>query len=59
MFAFSTLSAHTGELAADSRCSLTVTAEGFKGAADARVTLVGKTVKLPEEEWYATRDPKP
>ncbi|CAM9750904.1 unnamed protein product, partial [Ectocarpus sp. 8 AP-2014] len=46
LFAFSSMSAHTGDLAADSRVSLTVTAATFKGAADGRVSLIGDVNKV-------------
>ena len=45
-FVLSTLAAHTKELSADSRSSLVITAPGFKGANDARVTIVGDVVPI-------------
>merc|ERR1712176_191937 len=50
VFAFSTLSSHTRDLDKDCRCSLTVTAPGFKGASDGRVTLTGNVQKVTEEK---------
>ena len=41
IFALSSMSGHTGDLKANGKCSLTVTAPGFTGAADARVTITG------------------
>ena len=41
IFALSSMSGHTGDLKANGKCSLTVTAPGFQGAADARVTITG------------------
>lgn len=38
---FSTMSGHTKDIMEDPRCTLTVTAQDFKGAADARVSLTG------------------
>ena len=40
------MSAHTKDLLKDSRCSLTVTANDFKGAAQGRVVLIGDVKKL-------------
>lgn len=56
VFAFSTLSSHTGDIDADPRCSLTVTAPGFKGAADGRVTLSGRVFKVPEARLAAAKE---
>jgi putative heme iron utilization protein len=50
IFAFSTLSSHTTDLNVDGRCSLTVTAPGFQGASDGRVTLTGKVLKVSETD---------
>jgi putative heme iron utilization protein len=49
-FSFSTLSAHTQNLIADPRCSLCVTEANFKGAADARVTLMGNVARVEGAE---------
>jgi len=48
VFSFSTLSAHTREVAADARVALTVLASGFQDAGDGRVTLAGEVVRLDE-----------
>ncbi|CAN0193566.1 unnamed protein product [Ectocarpus fasciculatus] len=56
LFAFSSMSAHTGDLAADSRVSLTVTAATFKGAADGRVSLIGDVNKVPDEDLPSVRE---
>ncbi len=40
------MSAHTQNLLADPRASLCVTEAAFRGAADARVTLVGSVHKV-------------
>ncbi|CAL8467755.1 g7293 [Coccomyxa elongata] len=48
LFAFSSLSSHTPDIKADPRCSLTVTAPGYQGMSDARVTISG-TVCLLED----------
>lgn len=56
LFAFSSMSSHTGDLAADSRVSLTVTSATFKGAADGRVSLVGDVNKVPEEDLPSVRE---
>jgi len=50
IFAFSTLSSHTHDIDADPRFSLTVTAPGFRGASDARVTITGTAYKVTDEE---------
>ena len=50
IFAMSSMSGHTGDLAANGNCSLTVTAPGFTGAADARVTLTGTVTKIADPE---------
>jgi len=55
IFTFSGMSTHTQDLLTDSRCSLTVAAKSFKGAADGRVNLVGDVVKVPAAEREACR----
>lgn len=40
------MSAHTKDIMKDGRCSLTILANDFKGAAQGRVVLIGKTEKL-------------
>lgn len=49
-FVFSTMSSHTKDIAKDGRCSLTVLAGDFKGAAEGRVTLVGDVRKVDNAE---------
>ncbi|KAI8465920.1 MAG: hypothetical protein J3K34DRAFT_75734 [Monoraphidium minutum] len=56
VLATSTLSPHTGDLLADGRCSLTVTAPGFASLQDARFTLAGRAVQLPDAERAAVRE---
>lgn len=57
LFAFSSMSTHTQDLLQDKRCSLTVAAKEFKGAADGRVNLVGETTPIEsEEEIKAARE---
>jgi hypothetical protein len=56
IFVFSTMSGHTRDVMADGRASLTVTAPGFEGAADARVCLTGVVRKVPEAAVPAARD---
>lgn len=50
IFCFSGMSAHTGNLVADSRASLCVTEPDFRGAADARVVLTGRVTQVSKEE---------
>lgn len=54
-FSFSTMSAHTQNLLADGRASLCVTEAAFRGAADARVTLLGTVRKVEGSEEEALR----
>ena len=54
-FSFSALSAHTQNLMANPKASLCVTEPKFKGAADARVTLIGAISKVDGEEADALR----
>lgn len=57
IFALSSMSGHTGDLKANGKCSLTVTAPGFAGAADARVTITGTVQPLAEgDETKAARE---
>mmetsp|Transcript_5476 Transcript_5476/g.6307 ORF Transcript_5476/g.6307 Transcript_5476/m.6307 type:complete len:361 (-) Transcript_5476:293-1375(-) len=56
LFAISQLSAHTRDLQADPRASVTVTATSFDGIKDARVTLVGTCVKVEGEEVKAVKE---
>lgn len=50
VFVFSGMSSHTRDLLADDRCSLTVAAKEFKGAADGRVNLMGRVSLVQDEE---------
>jgi hypothetical protein len=49
-FVFSTMSAHTKDVLKDSKCSLTVLAKDFQGAAEGRVVLVGTAKKVFDKE---------
>ena len=53
-FVFSSMSAHTKDILADDRASLTITAKDFKGAAEGRVVLIGTNWK----KTYKERDYK-
>jgi len=53
IFSFSSMSGHTGDLAKNGKCALTVTAPGFSGAADARVTITGTAEPLRDEAEIA------
>eukprot|EP00884_Botryococcus_braunii_P004094 jgi/Botrbrau1/13686/Bobra.0378s0015.1 len=61
IFAFSSLSPHTGDLRKDSRASLTVMAANFQGMSDARVTISGPVTPVPEPDEvraiYKKRNP--
>ena len=50
------MSGHTRDVLADGRASLTVTAPGFEGAADARVCLTGTVRRVPEARGAAARE---
>mmetsp|Transcript_16538 Transcript_16538/g.29922 ORF Transcript_16538/g.29922 Transcript_16538/m.29922 type:complete len:337 (+) Transcript_16538:111-1121(+) len=50
VFIFSGMSTHTQDLLADPRCSVTIAAKEFKGAADGRVNLMGKVTLVGKEE---------
>lgn len=56
LISVSTLSLHTSDLQASSKCSITVTAQSFKDMSDARVTLTGDMVPVPEGECAAARE---
>ena len=57
VFIFSGMSAHTQDLLQDQKCSLTVAAKDFKGAADGRVNLMGTTALIQDAaEKKAARD---
>ena len=49
-FSWSGMSAHTQNIRKDGRAALCVTESAFKGAADARVTLVGTIEEVKEKE---------
>lgn len=57
ILATSTLSPHTGDLAADGRCALTVTAPGFASLQDARFTLAAEAKEITDSaERAAARE---
>lgn len=49
-FSFSTMSGHTTDLLKDSKCSLTILAKNFQGAAEGRVTIAGNVRKVFDEK---------
>ncbi|XP_057549736.1 uncharacterized protein LOC130827873 isoform X2 [Amaranthus tricolor] len=53
IFSFSPLAIHTRNLLADPRCTLVVQIPGWSGLSNARVTIFGDIVPLPEDqqEW--------
>jgi putative heme iron utilization protein len=53
LFIFSGMSAHTQDILANPHCSLTVAAKDFKGAADARVNLMGRAELLKDADEKA------
>jgi putative heme iron utilization protein len=57
VFVFSGMSAHTQDILANPRCSVTVAAKDFKGAADGRVNLMGRCelIRDPAEREAAKR----
>ena len=55
LFVFSGMSTHTQDILADPRCSVTIAAKEFKGAADGRVNIMGKVALLPNEEKEAAK----
>lgn len=64
LFIFSGMSTHTQDILADPRCSVTIAAKDFKGAADGRVNLMGtcELIKDAEEkakakEFYLQKHP--
>jgi len=50
VFCFSGMSTHTQDLLADPKCSVTIAAKEFKGAADGRVNLMGTCKLVPTAE---------
>jgi len=55
IFGISTLSAHTRDLAHSPRVSVTVLDQGFASVEDARFTLVGECVRVPDEQQDAVK----
>lgn len=53
LFVFSGMSSHTQDILSDPKCSLTVAAKEFKGAADGRVNLMGTCERLKDEDEIA------
>ena len=53
LFVFSGMSSHTQDILVDPKCSLTVAAKEFKGAADGRVNLMGTCERIKDEEEIA------
>jgi len=56
IFLFSNISPHTVNLKKDERTSLVVASKEFKGPSDGRVTLTGKTSRVPPEEAEAAKE---
>ena len=56
IFSLSSLSPHSADVRADSRCSLTVTAESFRGLSDARVNIVGHVVPIAQADVAAAKE---
>lgn len=59
IFCFSGMSFHTQDLLADGkvpRAALTITANGFKGASDGRVTLLGDMARVKKDEVDELRE---
>lgn len=64
LFVFSGMSTHTQDLLVDPRCSVTIAAKDFKGAADGRVNLMGRCElikdadeKAAAKEYYLKKHP--
>ncbi len=55
-FVFSSMSAHTKDILADGRVSLTVCSKDFKGAAQGRVVIIGTIKPLPLEDKQKARE---
>jgi len=55
LFIFSSMSSHTQDIVIDPKCSLTVAAKEFKGAADGRVNLMGTCKTVPDDEIEACK----
>lgn len=56
IFSFSSLSAHTGDLLKDPKCSVTIMANGFAGLADARISIAGKMSQIPSDDIKQSRE---
>lgn len=64
IFCFSGMSSHTQDILANPACSLTVASKQFKGAADARVNLMGRATLIKDsqdikqaQEYYNQKHP--
>lgn len=55
-FVFSSMSAHTKDINADGRASLTITSKNFKDAADGRAVLIGTIKELPKDKISKYRE---
>lgn len=55
LFLFSEMSSHTKNIKEDKRTSMVIAAKEFKGAADGRVSLMGKTSVVSPEESEAVK----
>jgi putative heme iron utilization protein len=55
IFIFSGMSTHTQDILTDPRCSVTIAAKEFKGAADGRVNLMGQVTLVPPAERDAVK----
>lgn len=53
LFVFSGMSSHTQDILVNPKCSLTVAAKEFKGAADGRVNLMGTCRRIRDEDEIA------
>ena len=49
-FCFSAMSSHTKDLGKSEKAALCVTAKGFEGAADGRVSLIGDVVRVKKDD---------
>eukprot|EP00471_Norrisiella_sphaerica_P003521 CAMPEP_0184484156 /NCGR_PEP_ID=MMETSP0113_2-20130426/5861_1 /TAXON_ID=91329 /ORGANISM="Norrisiella sphaerica, Strain BC52" /LENGTH=360 /DNA_ID=CAMNT_0026864997 /DNA_START=36 /DNA_END=1118 /DNA_ORIENTATION=+ len=56
IFSFSTMSSHTQDLLKNSKASVTIQTNDFKGAADARVNLAGDIEQVKDEEAQKYKD---
>ena len=53
LFVFSGMSSHTQDLLVDPKCSVTIAAKEFKGAADGRVNLMGVCQRIKDKDEVA------